>query len=140
MFLNTVNVVTLRNVSDCMLVKVFTPNKIAHGVLCRMVCHPMSFGMLQRLKDCMINMVAVFCNSTKPPLNGILSTMALLMRIIATDTVVDIMQTAEVMAIVCMSFIKSVPPPSSSSSTLILIIIPTAFSVVVDLVSACISK
>lgn len=95
-----------------MLVKVFIPNKIAHGVLSKSVFHPMSIGILQCLYDCMIIIVAVFCNRTNPPPNGILRTMALLRMIIATDTVVDIMQAAATAT----DFFCSTPPSISSVS------------------------
>lgn len=77
-----------------MLVKVFAPKRTAHRKLLCMDFHPKSAGILQPLYACTRKIVTVFCSKTNPPPKGMLSTMALLSRIMATETTVDAMHSA----------------------------------------------
>ena len=89
-----------------MLVKVLTPNRMAHGMLLRVVFQLISDGALQHLYDCTMNTVAVFCSSTRPPLNGMFKTIALLRMIMVTETVVDAIHAAATVdgGMVCSAF------------------------------------
>lgn len=71
-----------------MLVNVLRPNRMAHGVWRRMVLKPISFGPAPHRWAWIRMTVAAFCTRTSPPPKGMLSTMALLSRIMATETAV----------------------------------------------------